>query len=247
MKTITKVWRTKLNKCKYVYNSNKDTNVKCFCNYCHIETKHQILFDVFENGIETENGITWRDDYQIIKCNNCDLIKFRKDGWFSEYQDCFPGGSDGSYEVLYPESNEDVRQTKNFKHLPYSLLDIYEEVIKSYNHRLAILSAVGIRAILEGICKDKKVYSGKVKEKDGSEKVKKDLRAKILGLYQKGIINNIQLEALHELRFLGNNAVHELKEPTISDIRIALDIIEHMINDIYELPLKADKLKTNRN
>ena len=36
-----------------------------------------------------------------------------------------------------------------------SLTEIYSEVINAYNHNLFILAAVGIRAILEGICKEK--------------------------------------------------------------------------------------------
>ena len=243
MKTITKVWRTKLNKCKYVYNSNKDTNVKCFCNYCHIETKHQILFDVFENGIETENGITWRDDYQIIKCNNCDLIKFRKDGWFSEYQD---EENDGSFEELYPDSEENIRQQKKYKLLPFSLSEIYEEVMSAYNKNLFILSAVGIRAILEGICKDKKISSGLVPDKKGVERTRLSLEGKIYGLLQNNLINKAQFDALHELRFLGNNAVHQLDEPSKIDIQAALDIIEHMIYDLYEIPLKSTSLRKRR-
>ena len=64
-------------------------------------------------------------------------------------------------------------------------------------------------------------------------------------MLQLGIINKQEFEALHELRFLGNDAVHQLEVPTVSDINNALDIIEHLMEDIYEIPLKSQKL-TNR-
>lgn len=106
--------------------------------------------------------------------------------------------------------------------------------------------AVGIRTILEGICKDKKIYKGLVPDKDGKEHNRKSLEGKIYGLLQNGLISETQSSALHELRFLGNNAVHDLEEPSREELQSALDIIEHMIDDLYELPLKSQKLKIKR-
>jgi hypothetical protein len=54
------------------------------------------------------------------------------------------------------------------------------------------------------------------------------------------------MQALHELRFLGNKAIHELEVPSRNDLETAFEIIEHILADIYDLPLKSDKLKTKR-
>ena len=81
---------------------------------------------------------------------------------------------------------------------------------------------------------------------DGKEITKRNLEGKIHGMLQSGIINNQEFNALHELRFLGNDAVHQLEIPTVSDIGNALDIIEHLIEDIYEIPLKSRKLNNRR-
>ena len=228
---------------KYTENSKKGTVCNTFCNKCHIVTKHHIIFDVQERGQEYEDGISWIDDYQIIKCDNCKTISFRKDGWFSEYQDY---DNDGSYEELYPYSEEKTRKEKKYKKLPFLITGIYNEVIIAYNNKLKILSSVGIRSILDGICRDKKINSGIVLDKNGKEHRKTNLEGKIYGLLQNQLINKTQSDALHELRFIGNSAIHELDEPPIKDIQTALDIIEHMIDDIYEMPFKCKRLEEHR-
>ena len=232
---------------EYKENICKGKMVKCYCNKCRILSKHTVITDFYEDGCESgEYGTSWKNDYQIIKCDNCDEISFRLDGWFSEYCDCIPDGNDGSFEILYPENNENIRDEKEFDSLPFSLSDIYSEVIKSFNQRIYMLCAVGIRAILEGICKEQKIYQGIVSDKNGKEQTKRNLEGKIYGMLQAGIINKQEFNALHELRFLGNDAVHQLEIPSVSDINNALDIIEHLIEDVYELPLKSKKLQTRR-
>ena len=227
----------------YTKNVKIGTKCTCYCNQCKIITKHSVISDIEDKGYETDDGINWCDDYQIIQCDNCSNVSFRRDGWFSEYQD---EENDGSYEELYPDSEENIRQQKKYKLLPFSLSEIYEEVMSAYNKNLFILSAVGIRAILEGICKDKKISSGLVPDKKGVERTRISLEGKIYGLLQNNLINKAQFEALHELRFLGNNAVHQLDEPSKIDIQTALDIIEHMIYDLYEIPLKSTSLRKRR-
>jgi hypothetical protein len=47
---------------------------------------------------------------------------------------------------------------------------------------------------------------------------------------------------LHAIRFLGNDAAHEIKEPNQSDIRVALEIVEHLLNTVFILERKAARL-----
>ena len=235
----------KLKRLNVKKESNQDfISIVCYCNGCKINSKHLVLSNILDKGCDAESGVSWNDKYQIIQCDNCNTISFRKDGWFSEYQ-C-PPDDDGSYEILYPESNENKIEQKEYDNLPYSLDEIYDEVIKSFNTGNYILCAVGIRAILEGICSDKNIKKGPVPDENNQPKIKNNLEGKIYGLEENGIISKIQQEALHQLRFLGNDAVHELSKPSKSDITTALEIIEHMMNDIYELPNKAEKLKNHR-
>lgn len=217
--------------------------VVCYCNICKTHLMHTIISSIDDKGYDEKSGANWFDKYQIIRCNNCRRISFRIDGWFSEY--AASPDEDGTYERLYPESTENKIEIRDYHELPYSLDDIYEEVIESYNNKNYILCAVGVRAILEGICSDKNIVKGTVINENGKAKVKNNLEGKIYGLCENGIISKIQQEALHQLRFLGNDAAHELSKPSVIDIKTAIDIIEHILEDIYELPYKT-KLLNNR-
>jgi hypothetical protein len=55
-----------------------------------------------------------------------------------------------------------------------------------------------------------------------------------------------QTELLHEERYLGNAALHELATPTAEDIEDGLGIVEVLIEAIYILPAKAQRLKKRR-
>jgi hypothetical protein len=46
-------------------------------------------------------------------------------------------------------------------------------------------------------------------------------------------------ERLHAIRFLGNDAAHEIKKPTDKQISVALRIIEHLITTVYILDEEA--------
>ena len=50
-------------------------------------------------------------------------------------------------------------------------------------------------------------------------------------------------EILHQHRFLGNKAVHELEQPSREELRLAIEIIEHTFETVYSIPQKGRALK----
>ena len=62
----------------------------------------------------------------------------------------------------------------------------------------------------------------------------------------KGFITKHQEAILHELRFLGNDVLHELQMPSKKDIDAALDILEHIVVSLYEISEKAETLKNRK-
>jgi len=139
---------------------------------------------------------------------------------------------------------------KKTLHIPINLGTIHNEVLDCYVSQNYILCASGIRALIEGLCKDKKVLTGLVKVKDKSgkytQKRKKDLRGKINGLYEKGILTKTNTEFLHTLRFLGNEAIHELNKPSSRELLLAIEIVNSIITSVYEIPEKSKELKIVR-
>ena len=125
---------------------------------------------------------------------------------------------------------------KIYLHLPEHLDSLYIEVVRSLNVRNFILCAGGIRALLEGICVDKGITKGLNKE----GRTVRNLEGKINGLTDfvpLGIVKN-----LHGLRFLGNQALHELEIPDESELRLALNVVEDILNIVYDFDYRSQAL-----
>jgi len=63
--------------------------------------------------------------------------------------------------------------------------------------RLPVLAGVGLRALIEAVCRDQGINGG-------------NLEALIGGLATNGILSKAQADILHTHRFLGNAAAHEV-------------------------------------
>jgi hypothetical protein len=219
-----------MDKTKVAGNESKGNIVSCYCNNCGKTINHTVLMDYFEDIKDKpyEYGEypteSWCD-YQIIKCAGCNTISFRKYAWDEEAQTV---EDDGSWEELYPESQ--LRSPKNFEGMPEGLLEIYTECISSYNARSTILCAIGIRALLEGICNEKGIDE-------------KTLEKQVDKLLEQGYISKRNKTILDDLRSLGNDAAHRLDESSLEVVCKALDIIEHIIEDIYDISAKASALE----
>jgi len=133
--------------------------------------------------------------------------------------------------AFYPERAATSRPNKYFENLPSKLKILYSEVIKSNNDGLHLLCAVGLRSLLEGVCADKGVAGPNLQDKiDGMK-----------ALLPENIVKN-----LHEFRFMGNKAVHELEAPKNFELSLALDVIEDILNFLYALDYKASLLGKTR-
>ena len=96
---------------------------------------------------------------------------------------------------------------------------VYRQTISAYNQRMLTLAGAGLRGDIEGVCKEKGIKGGNVKDKSGTTKRSEKLDGRINGLSEKGHITNQQAESLHEIRFLGNMLRHELYQPSASEHR----------------------------
>jgi hypothetical protein len=215
--------------------------MKSYCANCNKLT-NQIVIN--EKPIKIYNDEDWWEEttYQIIQCGGCDEISFRK-----LFEDTYMWAMEKEpTQELYPKRGVHSRPIKSYSGLPQKIKRIYGETMDAYNSQLHLLCGVGIRAIVEAICLEKKITEGKVKMINGKERKSKNLDGKIAALSIKGFLTADNAETLQELRFLGNSAVHELSPPSIAELDIAIDIIEHTIDDIYMLGYKAAILKNKR-
>jgi hypothetical protein len=88
------------------------------------------------------------------------------------------------------------------------------------------LAGIGIRAIVETVCKDK--------ESSG-----RNLASKIDDLVTQGVLTRDGANILHKLRTLGNESAHEVTPHDNVQLGLALDVVDHLLTGVYILPHHA--------
>ena len=172
-------------------NVHKDNIVKEFCGKCSRETRHMIVTSYEMNGEEDCGGghtIDWYSSWQVIQCQGCEDLSFRKEDYFSE--DAHIIGQDewddGTTITLYPKRTKFMRLAKEFINVPNQLRNIYIESIETFNNDSFILTAAGLRALVEGLCSNLRIKDGNVPEGDKQINRKTNLEGKIFGLRENG-------------------------------------------------------------
>ncbi|NMM19014.1 MAG: DUF4145 domain-containing protein [Rhodoferax sp.] len=106
---------------------------------------------------------------------------------------------------------------------------MYTQTLASYAGDASIIASIGLRATIEAVCNHLKI-SGTSLEK------------RIDLLFKNGSISSSDKKRLHAIRFLGNDAAHEILEPKETELRVAFEIIEHLINSVFILEYRAKRL-----
>lgn len=233
---------------KAVENGSKGEIVSIYCIECKRPTRHLVAVSLDKDGRETDErdrwSIEWSDRYQIAECQGCETVSFRHQNWLSEQQDF---EDDGTTERLYPLRNKDALSTKPYHNVPTSLRRIYSELIDCFNNDSPTLCAAGLRALVEGICAQQGIVDGPVDmpaKGGGMQAVRrKDLEGRISGLQERGLLTKSGAQTLQEHRYLGNFALHELTRPSSEALKLAVEIVEHILDQLYEMPEKAADLR----
>jgi hypothetical protein len=111
---------------------------------------------------------------------------------------------------------------------------MYRETIAAINSSARLLAAIGIRAIVEGICEDKHC------------RVERNLEKSIDLLVEKGVLARHHADFLHLQRFLGNLSAHELTAPSEEELTAAIDIVENVLMSLYVSPETAKNMERSR-
>ena len=116
---------------------------------------------------------------------------------------------------------------KKFRSIPKPLGAIYTECVQAFNYGLHLTCAIGLRALVEGICVDKDCTGKYLWEKIGN----------LNAILPQNIVDH-----LHGFRFLGNVAAHELETVDKGTLHIAIEVAEDLLNILYDLEYKSRKL-----
>ncbi len=191
--------------------------VKNHCATCSGQTNHEVV------GIHTETNDP--EDYHcttehaVVKCCGCDSVSFRKA--FHDYETVIQIGDDEwDYDLtvdIYPKK---ARGKLDLQHAPEIVKSIYDETCNAFSDGSYTLAGIGFRATIEAICNDQEIAG-------------KELHTRINNLAAKGLISKKDSTRLHSIRFLGNDAAHDIKKPSVQTLEAALTIIEHLLTTIY--------------
>ena len=203
------------------------------CNRCQIQTKH-IVHEVIrrrENIELVDDGFSEFYIYKehihsLLECLGCDTVTWRKNVYFSEYED-WNQPEEAEY---YPPRVS--RPLPNWvTDLPEDMQDLTTEIytaLWSDNRRLATM---GIRSLFDMYCEDQ--LGGDY----GNFGVKLKLlqERKIISDEEKNIFQNTIVD-------FGNSATHRRFKPKYKDLEILVQILEYLLH-AHVVELRGNRLK----
>jgi hypothetical protein len=195
------------------------------CSTCRVETKHVVVKAVDIQDSDEEHGVTFSMSHQLVQCQGCETVSYRR---VSSNSEDFDPETSVPYETIdfYPIHNRGRRALNDVELVPKQLSRVYEETVQALNRNQPILCGVGVRAVVETVAKDQKATG-------------KDLSKQIDSLVALGVLTKDGATILHKLRVLGNKAAHEVKAHSPKELNLAMDVVDHLLNAVYILPIQA--------
>ena len=167
----------------------------------------------------------------IIRCMGCHTVAFRhQNDDYDDVEEQPDGTAKHAVTVkTYPRVIANHRGLQATYYLPTLIRKVYEQTLRALGEQAHVLASIGLRACIEATCNELNLSAA-------------SLEKRIDQLYKAGHVSNADKKRLHAIRFLGNDAAHEIKEPNQTDIRVALEIVEHLLNTVFILERKASRL-----
>jgi hypothetical protein len=194
---------------------------KHYCRNCKGERNHKIVSEK-KTGGSYDDYLQWSDYFYIIECLGCNNISFLKiysDTEMMYYNE--DGEPDYADKIeIFPLYLENLEELSHTYYLPPKIRIIYNETVSALKSKLYLLAAGGLRAIIEATCNHLKIK-------------KADLSVRIDLLHEKGHLSLNESKRLHSIRFLGNDALHEIEIPNKGQINILLEIVNHLLENLF--------------
>lgn len=219
----------------YVEDLTNGATVRLICEVCKIEQKHNVVKSMrrrVEDDYDKE--IT---EYQIVQCLNCDDLSFRKDYSDSNSTEYDPETDEVVYYNIvdvYPSRTAGRFRLKGVHYLPAKVRAAYEELIQALNGGQKILAGLGVRVLIEMICKDKNSKG-------------QNLYDKIEDLVRIAVLTPAGSDILHKLRSMGNDSAHEAISSTAEQLNLAMDVVDNLLDSVYIHPKMADTVFPKKN
>ncbi len=192
-----------------------------YCAKCLQQTKHASLYKKMVKE-EDEYMSYGAHLFYVLECNGCEEISFRKDyhNYMNTYQDIEGKDKYTIESKVYPSQLENHQILQPLHILPKKVRNVYEQTILAFKGESKLLAGVGFRAVIEAICLEENIKGS-------------NLEQKINNLAKNRLITEKEAERLHSIRFLGNDSVHEIEIPSDEKLYMVLDVVEHLLKNLY--------------
>lgn len=201
------------------------------CHKCKTTTRHVNLCKSEDTG---DADYSFYTSYAVIQCLGCETKSFRY--YWRDIEQAYQVGED-EWEVpdgaeYYPKYDPAHVDLDDVYIVPDLVRSIYLEAVTAVQANALTLAGLGLRGTIEAVCNDMQVKG-------------KNLETRIAKMATMGVISKNDSDRLHAIRFLGNDAAHDIKRPDKDQISVALKIINHLIQSVYILKIEAEgKLDT---
>lgn len=211
-------------------NATKGHEVLVACSKCTGRTAHEVVASLDESGRDDDYDVQWETNYQIIRCKGCKFTSFRSASSNSEdyFQVAEEEWEQAVDEKLYPSRLEGRKDLGDGEFLlPTDTRRVYRETLQALVNNSPVLAGIGLRALVESVCKERNAVGD-------------NLFKQIDNLAEQHILTPASAKILHKIRSLGNAAAHEVKPHTEKQLGLAMDVVEHLLRDVYILPKLAE-------
>jgi len=201
------------------------------CRKCKTKTRHIDLCKCEDFG---DDNYHFYSCYSVIQCLGCETKSFRY--LWKDIEQAYQVGDD-EWEVpdgteCYPQYDPSHVDLDDVYIVPKLVRDIYQESVTAVRADALTLAGLGLRGTIEAVCNEKQIKGS-------------TLESRITKMATTGVISKSDADRLHAIRFLGNDAAHDIKKPDKDQISVALKIINHLIQSVYILKIEAEgKLDT---
>lgn len=228
---------------RYKISEYPDELYECYCNKCRNNTEHRIIVEAQKTeDIDDEGCIYLVNIYRILECAGCHYISFMEENIFSEDDELYDPAYGKKFRkcCLYPIPeegvfNESCRSRLEYV-LPNGIKQIYEETLEAVKNKLFIVAGIGLRTILDTVCREQKIGD-----------VRSNLARRLEVMREQQLISDAEYSVLIEIKNIGNKSVHEGRSLQPHEVSEALIAVEHILDKLYLLPMINSELRNNKN
>ena len=227
---------------KYTFKNEPDESLNFYCNNCRTRTSHKTIVSVKTSDYAPEFGLSFDLEYRISECSGCHNISFIDSSICEDDDEYWNSNRDSAFTCrIYPIPEEgalsESRRNELKLDLPVRVREIYEETLIAIKNKLFVVAGIGLRAVLDTVCRDKGIGKGRTSL---------DKRLDIM-LEGKRLITPDENVILKAVKDFGNKSAHEGKTLTSYEVESALIVVEHILDKLYRIPKIKIAFDNNKN